>query len=250
MTDVQFLAHGGADLAYRHIAGRGPLIVFLPGYMSDMTGSKAQALADWALAKGRSLLRLDYSGCGASGGDFLAGSIGRWVDDARAIIDHVAPAERLLLVGSSMGGWIALRLGLALGNRLAGLVGIAAAPDFTQWGLAISAADRAALATQGWFTRPSDFDPAGYRYSNALIADAPAQLLLGGPIAITAPVRLLHGQRDDAVPWRLALDIAERVRSDDVQLHFSKDGDHRLSRPQNIAVLLATVASLLDEGTA
>jgi pimeloyl-ACP methyl ester carboxylesterase len=250
MTDVQFLAHNGAGLAYRHIAGSGPLIVFLPGYMSDMTGSKAEALADWALANGRSLLRLDYSGCGASGGEFLAGSIGRWVEDARAVIDHVAPGERLLLVGSSMGGWIALRLGLALGDRLAGLVGIAAAPDFTEWGLAISAADRAALATQGWFTRPSDFDPRGYRYSNALIADAPAQLLLGGPIAITAPVRLLHGQRDDAVPWRLALDIAERVRSDDVQLHFSKDGDHRLSRPQDIALLLGTVANLLDEGAA
>ena len=250
MTDVQFLAHDGARLAYRHIAGSGPLIVFLPGYMSDMTGSKAEALAEWAMANGHSLMRLDYSGCGVSGGDFLAGSIGRWVDDARAVIDHVAPGERVLLVGSSMGGWIALRLGLALGHRLAGLVGIAAAPDFTTWGLDISDADREALATNGWFTRPSDFDPAGYRYSAALIADAPAQLLLGAAIAITAPVRLLHGQRDDAVPWRLALDIADGLRSDDVQLHFVKDGDHRLSRSQDIALLLTTVAGLIDRGAA
>ena len=197
MTGVQYLDHQGARLAYRHTPGAGPLIVFLPGYMSDMTGSKAEALADWAAATGRALLRLDYSGCGASAGDFLAGSIGRWVADARAVIDHVAPAGRVLLVGSSMGGWVALHLGLGLGGRLAGLVGIAAAPDFTEWGLAITAADRTALATQGWFTRSSDYDPQGYRYSAALIADAPAQLLLGGPIAITAPVRLLHGQRDD-----------------------------------------------------
>jgi pimeloyl-ACP methyl ester carboxylesterase len=153
----------------------------------------------------------------------------------------------VLLVGSSMGGWVALHLGLGLGGRLAGLVGIAAAPDFTEWGLDITAADRTALATQGWFTRSSDYDPQGYRYSAALIADAPAQLLLGGPIAITAPVRLLHGQRDDAVPWRLALDIADRLCSDDVQLHLVKDGDHRLSRPQDIALLLATVARVAEE---
>jgi pimeloyl-ACP methyl ester carboxylesterase len=150
----------------------------------------------------------------------------------------------VLLVGSSMGGWIALRAGLALGARLKGLVGIAAAPDFTDWGLELSEADRKALAEQGWFSRPSEYDPAGYRYSRALIADAPAQRLLGGPIAITAPVRLLHGQRDDAVPWQLSLDIADRLRSDDVQVTLVKDGDHRLSREADIALLTRTVALL------
>lgn len=243
-----FLDHGGARLAYRYLAGTGPLVVFLPGYMSDMTGSKAAAIADWAAAHGRAMLRLDYSGCGASGGDFLHGSIGRWVGDARAVIDHVAPGARVLLVGSSMGGWVALRLGLALGGRLAGLVGIAAAPDFTDWGLDITADDHADLASQGFFTRPSDYDPAGYRYSRALIEDAPAQRLLGGAIAITAPVRLLHGQRDDAVPWSLSRDIAERLRSGDVQVTLVKDGDHRLSRPQDLALLLRIVADLA-EGT-
>jgi pimeloyl-ACP methyl ester carboxylesterase len=241
------LRHRGADLAYHHVAGAGPLIVFLPGYMSDMAGSKALALADWAVANGRGVLRLDYSGCGASGGDFLAGSIGRWVDDAGAVIDHVAPRARVVLVGSSMGGWIALRLGLALGDRLAGLIGIAAAPDFTDWGLDLTAADHAALNANGFITRPSDYDPAGYRYSRSLLADAPAQRLLTGDIAIAAPVRLLHGQRDDAVPWALALDIAERLRSDHVQVTLIKDGDHRLSRPQDIALLIAAVADLAGD---
>ncbi len=229
-------------IAYHHTPGAGPLIVFLPGYMSDMTGSKAEALAAWAAASGREFLRFDYSGCGASSGAFLDGSIGRWTADAWAVIDHVAPDGRVVLVASSMGGWVALRLGLALQGRLAGLVGIAAAPDFTEWGLGMTAADHAALAAQGWFCRPSAYDLGGYRYSRALIADAPAQLVLGGPIAITAPVRLLHGQQDDSVPWRLSLDIADRLCSDDVQVTLIKDADHRLSRPQDIALLLATVA--------
>ena len=247
MSDPQFLTHAGARLAYRHVGGAGPLLVFLPGYMSDMTGSKAEALAQWAAAQGRGCLRLDYSGCGASGGDVLDGCIGRWTADARAVIDHVAPDAKVVLVGSSMGGWVALRLGLGLGDRLAGLALVAAAPDFPDWGLNITQADRAVLATQGWFTRPSDFDPGGYRYSAALIADAPAQRLLGGGIAITAPVVLLHGQRDDAVPWRLSLDIAERLRSDAVQVILVKDGDHRLSRPVDLARLLAAVAELTGD---
>jgi pimeloyl-ACP methyl ester carboxylesterase len=244
MEAPAYLAANGTRLAYRHRAGAGPLIVFLPGYMSDMTGSKAEALDAWAAAAGRAYLRLDYSGCGASEGEFLHGSIGRWTADALAVIDHVAPGAHVLLVGSSMGGWIGLRAGLALGARLAGLVGIAAAPDFTDWGLEQSDADRAALASQGWFSRPSGYDPAGYRYSRALIEDAPAQRLLGGPIAITAPVRLLHGQRDDAVPWALSLTIADKLRSDDVQVTLVKDGDHRLSRQQDIDLLTRTVETL------
>jgi pimeloyl-ACP methyl ester carboxylesterase len=245
MTGVAHVERDGAALAYCHRAGAGPLIVFLPGYMSDMTGSKAEALDTWAAAGGRAYLRLDYSGCGASGGDFLDGSIGRWTADALAVIGHVAPAGPVLLVGSSMGGWIALRLGLALGGRLAGIVGIAAAPDFTDWGLELSDADRAALAGKGWFSRPSDYDATGYRYSRALIEDAPAQRLMAGPIAISAPVRLLHGQRDDAVPWRLSLELADRLHSGDVQVTLIKDGDHRLSRPQDIALLLTIVETLV-----
>lgn len=238
------LSHHGATLAYRHTPGAGPLVVFLPGYMSDMTGSKAEALAQWATATGRAFLRLDYSGCGASSGDFLDGSISRWADDALAVIDHVAAGAPVVLVGSSMGGWIALRLGLLLGPRLAGLVGIAAAPDFTRWGLDIDGADREALATKGWFTRPSGYEPAGYRYSRTFIDDAPANLVLGAEIPLTCPVRLLHGQQDDAVPWGIALEIADRLRSSDVHVLLIKHGDHRLSRPEDIARLVATIEDL------
>lgn len=238
---VAFLSHNDASLAYRHVPGTGPMLVFLPGYMSDMTGSKAEALADWAAANGRACLRLDYSGCGASSGDFLDGSIGRWVDDARAVIDHVAPYAPVVLIGSSMGGWIALRLGMLLGPRLAGLVGIAAAPDFTRWGLSLATDDRKALTTQGWFSRPSDYDAAGYRYSRSFIDEAPANHVLDAEIPLTCPVRLLHGQQDDAVPWQISLDIAARLRSTDVHVLLVKDGDHRLSRPGDIARLIAAI---------
>jgi pimeloyl-ACP methyl ester carboxylesterase len=238
------LLHAGARLAYRHTPGTGPLLVFLPGYMSDMTGTKAEAMAEWAAANGRAALRLDYSGCGASSGDFLDGSIGRWADDARAVIDHVAPGAPVVLIGSSMGGWIALCLGVALGPRLAGLVGIAAAPDFTRWGLDILPADRAALATQGFFTRPSSYDPTGYRYSRTFIDDAPSNLFLHAEIPLDCPVRLLHGQIDDAVPWQISLDIAARLRSTDVHVLLIKDGDHRLSRPADIERLLATLKDI------
>ena len=246
MSNPQQYSHGGASLAYRFDAGNaasGPLLVFLPGYMSDMTGAKATALADWARAQGHACLRFDYSGCGASSGDFLAGSIGRWTDDTLALIDHVWPQGNVLLVGSSMGGWIALLAGMRLGARLAGLIGIAAAPDFTSWGLTISDQDRAHLADRGYFTRPSAYG-APYRYSRALIEDAPDHLLLDGLIPTAAPVRLLQGMADDAVPWRLALDIAARITGDDVQMLLIKDGDHRLSRESDLAALLSMVEEL------
>lgn len=238
------LAHNGAMLAHRFRPGRGPLIVFLPGYMSDMTGTKAVALADWTKGAGQAWLRLDYSGCGASSGDFLDGSIGRWTDDVLALIDHVWPTGPVVLVGSSIGGWIALLAGLRLRDRLAGLVGVAAAPDFTSWGLKIGEADRHRLAEDGFFTRPSDYGEP-YRYSRALIADAPRHLLLDGQIGIKAPVRLLHGMADVAVPWRLSLDIAARIIGDDVQVRLIKDGDHRLSREADLAALIATIGDLV-----
>ena len=236
----------GATLACRYRPGRGPTVLFLPGYMSDMTGSKAEALDGWAAATGQAYLRLDYSGCGASGGDFAAGSIGRWTADALAVADALAPGP-LLPVGSSMGGWIALRLALAVPERIAALVGIAAAPDFTDWGLALDDADRQALAVHGFVERPSVYGDAPYRYAAALLDDAPAQRVLGGEVALDCPVRLLQGQQDEAVPWRLALDIAERLRSADVQVTLVKDGDHRLSRPQDLRLLTATLDALLED---
>ncbi len=244
MTEMRFLEARGAALAYRYRSGRGPTVVFLPGYMSDMTGSKAAALDAWAERTGRAFLRLDYSGCGASGGRFADGSIGRWAADACAVIDAVTDAPPLL-VGSSMGGWVALRMALA--RPVAALVGIAAAPDFTTWGLALDDGDRATLAARGYIERPSDYGPAPYRYHAALLDDAPAQLVMGGAIAIDCPVRLLHGQADADVPWRLALDLAAQLRSPDVQVTLVKDGDHRLSRASDLTLLMRTLDDLLPE---
>lgn len=234
---MQHFDHQGVALAFRCHPGAGPLLVFLPGYMSDMSGTKAMALMDWAIARGRACLLLDYSGCGASGGDFRAGSISRWTADAAALVAHVWPEGPVTLVGSSMGGWIALRLGEQLGSRLAGLLGIAPAPDFTDWGLHPTPAEQSALAAQGWFARPSGYG-GDYLYSRALIEDAADCRLLNRRIAITAPVRLLHGQADDAVPWQLSLDIADRLDSPDVQVLLIKAGDHRLSGDKEIALML------------
>ena len=234
------LDHDGTALAYRFRPGTGPTVVFLPGYMSDMTGAKAEALDGWAARRGRAFLRLDYSGVGASGGVFADGTIARWTADARAVIAAVAPGP-VVLVGSSMGAWIALRL--ARDVPLAALVTIAGAPDFTDWGLDLSDGDRAALARDGFVERPSRYG-APYRYHAGLIADGAASRVLGGAIDIDCPVRLLHGQADPDVPWRLNLDIAERLRSADVQVILVKDGDHRLSRDRDLALLAATLDSL------
>ncbi len=234
----------GVAIAYRYRAGDGPVTVFLPGYMSDMAGTKAAALDVWAAAAGRAFLRLDYSGCGASGGSFDDGSIGRWTADALAVIAAVTDAPPVL-VGSSMGGWIALRIALA--RPAAALVGIAAAPDFTTWGLDLDEVDRESLAARGFVERPSDYGGSAYRYTRTLIDDAPAQLVLGGPIEVACPVRLLHGQADPDVPWQLSLDLAAKLRSDDVQVTLVKGGDHRLSRPRDLALLTAVLDDLLAE---
>ncbi len=239
MTDLCTVTHAGVALAYRFRPGRGPAVVFLPGYMSDMTGTKAEALDAWAVARGRAYLRLDYSGCGASGGAFADGTISRWTADAAAVIAVVCPGPAVL-VGSSMGAWIALRLAVAW--RQAGVVTIAGAPDFTAWGL--SAAERDTATCEGFAERPSAYGPQPYRYHAGLIADGQASRLLPGPIAVDGPVRLLHGQADPDVPWRLSLDIAAALRSADVQVTLVKDGDHRLSRAADLALLTATLDGL------
>lgn len=244
MSDLQMIDRGdGVRLAARHIAGRGPTILFLPGYMSDMSGTKAQALARWADATGRACLLLDYSGCGASEGAFDDGSIRRWAADARAVADAFAPGS-LLPVGSSMGGWIMLHLALADPTRIAALVGIAAAPDFTRWGLSLSAEDVERLAHQGFTTRPSAYADSPYRYSRTLIDDAGTACLLDAPIPLDCPVRLLHGQDDPDVPWAISQRLMASLRSTDVQLTLVKGGDHRLSSPSDLALLERTLESL------
>ena len=245
MSDLRSIDRDGTRLAYRHRAGTGPTVVFLSGYMSDLSGTKAEALDAWAAATGRAFLRLDYSGCGASAGRFEDGTIGRWRDDARAVIDAAAPGP-LVLVGSSMGGWIALLLAAEMPERVAALVGIAAAPDFVDWGLwaDLDEAQRAALMRDGRLELPSDYADSPYVYTRALVEDGRANRVMDKPIDYSGPVRLLQGQADAEVPWRLGLDIAERINSSDVQVILIKDGDHRLSRPADLALLTATIERL------
>ena len=227
--------------------GSGPTVVFLPGYYSDMTGDKATALAGFAADQGHAMLRFDYSGHGASGGRFEDGTIGVWTRDALAVIDRLTTG-RLILVGSSMGGWIALLTALARLDRIAAVVGIAGAPDFTQRLMLerLSADQRDALMRDGIIHRPSQYG-APTPLTRALIEDGPNHFLLTGPIPLTCPIRLLHGQEDPDVPWELSLQVARLVASTDVEVILIKDGDHRLSRPRDLALLRRTVGALLGQ---
>lgn len=235
----------GLRLAARYRAGRpdAPCLVFLPGYASDMQGSKAIALDAWAAKTGHGLLRLDYSGCGESEGQFADGTLAQWRDDARLVVDRFVPGP-LVLIGSSMGGWLALLLALALGDRVAGLVGIAAAPDFTDWGF--NAAEKVHIEAHGKLLRASDYGPEPMLTTRGFWASGQSLRLLDAPIGLTCPVRLLQGQRDPDVPWDLALRLAAQLRSDDVQVHLVKDGDHRLSRPSDIDLLTDIVTRLME----
>ena len=245
MNDIQFHAMpDGRRIAFRHTPGNGPTLVFLPGYMSDMDGGKATALYEWAKARGHGCVLLDYSGCGRSDGDFADGTLSRWRDEVVALIEAEIE-DRFVVIGSSMGGWLMLLVGLALGERLAGIVGIASAPDFTDWGR--DAAEKARLQAGETVFDENPYGPEPTPMHGAFWADGQAQRQLTGTIAIDVPVRLLHGQRDADVPWQISARLAEALRSDDVQVTYIKDGDHRLSRPQDIALLLRTIGGLLDD---
>jgi len=238
---------GDVPLAYRRQAGRGPGVVFLGGFHSDMTGSKAEYLAQWCAMRGRAFLRFDYSGHGASGGDFAQGRIGTWLADAELALARLTTGPQIL-VGSSMGGWIALLLAQRHPERLAGLIGIAAAPDFTEdlmWAQ-FPQAVRDQITREGQWLRPSEYG-APYPITRALIEDGRRHLVLRAPLAITAPVRLLHGQKDQDVPWQLSLRVAETITGGDVEVTLIKEGDHRLSKPAELALLGRTLNALLGE---
>ena len=237
----------GTALAWVQEEGSSPTVVFLPGFRSDMTGEKATALAAFCAERCHAMLRFDYSGHGASDGRFEAGSIGRWTDDALIMIDQ-RTAGPLVLVGSSMGGWIALLAAIARPDRVAALVGVAAAPDFTEilFRSTLSLHERAILMHDGVLYRPSRYGEP-YPITRALIENGRSRLLLHAPIALDCPVRLLHGQQDPDVPWQTSLQIAERVTSQDVQVILVKDGDHRLSRPEDLALLRGVIAPLLGQ---
>ncbi len=234
----------GIPLAFRHTQGKGPAIVFLPGYMSDMEGGKASAVFDWCVAQGRECLLLDYSGCGQSGGNFADGTLSIWRDDVLALISAQVISDKTVVIGSSMGGWLMLHVGLALGNRLAGLVGIAAAPDFSDWGF--DETQKAKLRAGETIFEDSDYGydpmPTHAKFWN----DAEKHKLLDGTIDLACPVRLLHGQEDSDVPPEVSLGLGEALASENVLVTLVKGGDHRLSRDTDIAALLDTLSALLE----
>lgn len=226
-----------------------PGVVFLHGLRSDKGGTKAEALTRHARERGYGLLRFDMFGHGASSGRFEDGGISRWVEDAVAVLDELTTGPQIL-VGSSMGGWVMVKAAMARPRKVMGLVGIAVAPDFTEdlmWA-GFNADQRAALMTAGAVDLPSDYDDGPYRISRHLIEDGRRNLVLRADIPINCPVRLIHGQQDAAVPWETSLRLAAKISGDDVMTHLVKDGDHRLSRPQDLTRLCGLVDELVTKG--
>lgn len=223
-------------------------VVFLGGFMSDMTGTKATALEAAMRASGRGFLRFDYGGHGESSGKFEEGTIGSWAQDAIFALDNLTEGPQVL-VGSSMGGWIMLLVALARPERVAGLVGIASAPDFTEklmWANFPPEARRAILE-EGIYYEPSDYDDGPYPITRALIEEGRKHLLLDAPIPIEVPVRLLHGMEDEAVPWEISCQLMARLASKDVTLTLVKGGDHRLSGEPDLARLAETIETFCAE---
>ena len=238
------------SIAVRDRAGAAPGLFWLSGYKSDMKGTKAAALAHWAEQAGRACIRFDYSGHGESGGEFSDGTIGRWLADALAVFDACC-RDPQILVGSSMGGWLALLMVRALRARrqagpasVAGLVLVAPAVDFTEelmWKRFTPAIKRE-LEEKGFWARPSEYSAEPYLVTRQLIEEGRNHLLLAGMIETGCPVRILQGVEDPDVPWRHAVELVSRLASDDVVLTLVKDGDHRLSRPEDIERLIRAVA--------
>jgi pimeloyl-ACP methyl ester carboxylesterase len=238
------------SIAVRARAGAAPGLFWLGGFKSDMQGTKAQALDDWAARNGRAMVRFDYSGHGESGGTFAEGTIGRWLEESLAVFRQCCSGPQVA-IGSSMGGWIALlmarelaRVGNHGGPSLQALVLIAPAVDFTEeliW-KRMSPAIQKEVADKGVWVRPSAYDEAGYPITRNLIEEGRNHLLLGGMIETGCPVRILQGVRDEDVPWQHAVELTSRFARDDVVLTLVKDGDHRLSRPEDIERLIVAVA--------
>ncbi|CVI60060.1 MULTISPECIES: alpha/beta hydrolase [Agrobacterium] len=255
---IEFLHIGMGDdarnIAFLHSRATSqqdaPMLVWLGGYRSDMTGTKAIELDRFAAENGLACLRLDYSGHGASGGDFNKGTISRWLEEALAVVRAKAPS-RVVLVGSSMGGWIALRMVEELRKAggapsVAGLVLIAPAPDFTQELIepSLTDAEKTSLAERGYFEEHSDYSPEPNIFTRALMEDGKQNRVLTGIITTGCPVHVLQGMRDPDVPYQHALKLIEHLPADDVVLTLIRDGDHRLSRPQDIERMLAAVKAL------
>ena len=244
---ISTLSHLGEEIAYMQQTGAAnkPGLVFLGGFRSDMTGSKAQALADYAARNDLSYLRFDYFGHGASSGDFLKGTISHWRAEVAHVLSTLTQGP-LILVGSSFGGWLSVMMGCEMPERIKGLVLIAPGIDMTErlmWH-EFDTEMRAQLQKEGLVYIPSDYDEQGYPITKELIEDGRQHLMLQDKIAFNGPVRILHGQQDTAVPCDLSLELAAQLTSQDVELHFVKSGDHSLSNPDNLVLLCSTLDSL------
>ncbi|MCZ8079218.1 MAG: alpha/beta hydrolase [Rhodobacteraceae bacterium] len=244
MTD-SFTTLQGRSIAYVRTPGQGPGVVFLGGFMSDMTGTKAQFLQDWAQMQGRAFMRFDYSGHGQSSGAFEDGCIGDWAEDALAVINTLTEGPQVL-VGSSMGGWISLLVAKAIPERIAGMVGIAPAPDFTEdsmWS-GFDEGQRAALIRDGQITVPSDYSPDGYPITRRLIEDGRRHLVLRAPLSLPFPLRILQGTADTDVPPSVALRLMDHADCPDLRLTLVKGADHRFSTPDCLAMIAASVENV------
>jgi pimeloyl-ACP methyl ester carboxylesterase len=240
---------GTQTIAYQQQAGDGrknrPGVVFCGGFRSDMTGTKAQALAAWAAETGRSFTRFDYFGHGASSGAFTEGTMSYWRGDIPHVLDHLCDGPQIL-IGSSFGGWLSLMAALDRPEKVAGLVLIAPAVDMTERLMWARFSDKARkkLMHEGLVYDPSEYDPEGYPITRELIEDGRNHLMLDAPININLPVRILHGQQDDAVPWELSLELVAQLTSKDIDLYLIKAGDHRLSESHEIDRLFQLIDSL------
>jgi pimeloyl-ACP methyl ester carboxylesterase len=246
MTAPAFLdTASGRRIAHYRTPGEGPGVVFLGGFRSDMEGTKALHLEAWARRTGRAFLRFDYSGHGQSSGAFGDGAIGDWAEDAEAAIRALTQGPQIL-VGSSMGGWIALLVARRLGGRIAGLVGIAAAPDFTATMEAgFTEADRRSLAERGRIERPSDYAPEPYLFTRRLFEDGRRNLVLDAPLELPFPVRLLQGTADTDVETGVALRLLDHATGPDIRLTLVKGADHRFSTPACLALIERSLEDIL-----
>lgn len=238
---------GGTHVAYLKRDGRAPGIVWLGGFKSEMTATKATALDAWAEGEGLAFVRFDYYGHGASSGNFREGTVSRWLDDTLAVLDELTTGPQIV-VGSSMGGWLALLAALARPDRVAALLLIAPATDFTEellWAL-LDADGRRQIVDKGEWLRPSAYDPNPYPITRSLVEDGRKHLLLGAPIALSCPVRIVQGMKDPDVPWQHVMKLVDRL-GPDTQIVLVKDGDHRLSKPHEIALIARTLSALVAE---
>ncbi len=249
MNDIKtVLSSAGIKLRYRLFEGNGPVVVFLPGYKSDMTGTKATMLSEFCRQNGYPCLLFDYSGHGVSEGEFIDGTIGRWALDASEVIKHAVDQQPVILAGSSMGGWVMLLCALELKEQVSGMLGIAVATDFTQdlmWNN-FSEEQKAQIQTQGVVYLPSDYDEP-YPVSYKAIVDGRKNCLLNKQINIDCPVRFVHGMQDEEVPWETSLRTLNQLRSSDVQLRLLKDGDHRLSNADQLDIIQDMLNELIGK---